>query len=99
MKVNGKDISNQFIICTDNEEYFQSYKTIIAKKVYTDNDILHKIFLDEDHWDYSKTTSKYRNLFLGDSNTAEARTKIKDGTYILTDLNNGDDNEFNFTRT
>jgi hypothetical protein len=93
MIVNQRAVPNQFIIHDNEVEYFQSYRSIIAKKVYTVNDNLHKIFLDEYYWDYSKTTGKYRNIFLGDSGIAETRKKIKDGTYILTDLNNGESYE------
>ena len=46
-----------------------------------------KIYLDEYYWDYSVTTGKYRNEFLGEG-IAETRKKIASGEYILTDLNN-----------
>ena len=46
-----------------------------------------RISLDRDYWDYSKTTGKYRNLFLGESK-AETEKKIKSGEYQLVDLNN-----------
>ncbi|KKM03661.1 hypothetical protein LCGC14_1772170 [marine sediment metagenome] len=45
-----------------------------------------EIYLDETYWDYSKTTGKYRNIFLGE-NKAETQKKIDSGEYILTDLN------------
>jgi|TARA_R100000479_G_scaffold54981_1_gene26072 hypothetical protein len=45
-----------------------------------------KVFLDKNYWDYSTTTGKYRNAFLGE-NIAETRKKIKSGEYILVDLN------------
>ena len=35
---------------------------------------------------YSKTTSKYRNMFLGET-TKETQKKINSGEYILTNLN------------
>ena len=44
------------------------------------------IYLDRNYWDYSVTTSKYRNLFLGETKR-ETEKKIKSGEYILTDLN------------
>ena len=86
----GNKIANQFIIHNDNEEYFQSYKSIIVKKVtqwffnYEQKET--KIFLDEHFWDYSKTTSRYRNKFLNET-TKEIQNKIKSGEYILTNLN------------
>ena len=82
----GNFIPNQFIIIDhDGTEYYQSYRTIIAVRA-----INGKIFLDEDSWDYSRTTSKYRNEFLGEK-TKETKEKIKSGEYKLTDqksLNN-----------
>ena len=86
----GNKIANQFIIHNDNEEYFQSYSSIIAKKVtqwffnYEKKET--KIFLDEKFWDYSTTTGKYRNQFLNEG-IAETRKKIKSGIYVLTNLN------------
>ena len=75
-----REVANQFIIETDDAIIFQSYSTVIAKKQNG------RIYLDENSWNYSKTTGKYRNEFLGE-NTAETRRKIESGTYILTDLN------------
>jgi hypothetical protein len=45
-----------------------------------------KIELDQKYWNYSNTTGKYRNIFLGETIT-ETKKKIKSGEYILTDLN------------
>tara|TARA_R100000231_G_scaffold117398_1_gene87628 strand:- start:275 stop:550 length:276 start_codon:yes stop_codon:yes gene_type:complete len=81
----GNKIANQFIITNDNEEYFQSYKSIIAKKVLMNNQFF-MVYLDKNYWDYSVTTGKYRNIFLNETKK-ETEKKIKDGTYILTDLN------------
>ena len=77
----GNTIANQFIINDKGEEYFQSYKSIIAKKSQG------KIYLDEYYWDYSTTTGKYRNDFLGEKKI-DTQRKIDSGEYILTDLNN-----------
>ena len=77
----GKKIANQFIITTDDGEFFQSYDSIICFKP---ND--GKVQLDPQYWDYSKTTSKYRNLFLGcDSETV--RNRLADGEYEFKELN------------
>lgn len=78
--VNGNKVPNQFIINNNGEEYFQSYNSIIAKKSKG------KIYLDDYFWDYSVTTGKYRNDFLGEG-IAETRKKITTGEYILTNLN------------
>jgi len=77
----GNKVANQFIINDNGAEYFQSYRSIIAKKSQG------KIYLDEYYWDYSTTTGKYRNDFLGEG-IADTRKKIQSGEYILTDLNN-----------
>ena len=44
------------------------------------------VSLDKNKWDYSTTTGRYRNRFLGENINA-TRKKIKDGTYKLDDLN------------
>ena len=69
---NGNKIANQFIIIEDNFTIFQSYNSIIAKKWHNG-----KIELSE-HYDYSMTTKKYLNLFLG-INISEVRSKIESG--------------------
>lgn len=76
----NREVANQFIIYADDGVYFQSYRSIIAKR--QDG----KTYLDEYYWNYSRTTSKYRNEFLGE-NTKETEAKIKAGEYILTNLN------------
>ena len=83
---NGNKIANQFEIM-DNENntiYFQSYKSIIVKHDMN----LNQVYLDSYFWDYSTTTSKYRNIFLGEKKK-ETQKKIKEGIYILTNLNKG----------
>ena len=45
-----------------------------------------KLYLDREKWDYSKTTGKYRNQFLGETK-AETQKKIDSGEYMLADLN------------
>jgi len=81
----GNKIANQFMIYTPEATYFQSYNSIIVKTTFEDDK--RKIYLDENYWDYSKTTSKYRNLFLGED-TKTTRAKIKSGQYTLVNLNN-----------
>jgi len=77
----GNPVANQFTIQTEDGVYFQSYWTIIAFRA---ND--GTITLDSEDWNYSRTTAKYRNAFLGE-NTAETRKKIKNGEYKLANLN------------
>lgn len=80
----GCEVANQFIIIDNNVTYFQSYRSIIAKREMVDGKF--QITLDSFYWNYSVTTSKYRNQFLGES-TAETQAKINSGEYKLADLN------------
>lgn len=80
----GYHVANQFIITDGDIEYFQSYRSIIVKRDYKQGIL--QISLDEHYWNYSPTTSKYRNLFLEET-TKETQAKIDSGEYILTDLN------------
>jgi hypothetical protein len=77
----GNPIANQFEVYTDKGVYFQSYKSIIAFKPHKG-----KTQLDEYYWNYSRTTSKYRNEFLNE-NTQETEQKIKNKEYKLLNLN------------
>ena len=77
----GNIIANQFEIRTETAVYFQSYRSIIVKVEGG------KTYLDPIYWDYSRTTGKYRNIFLNECKK-ETEQKIKQGTYILIDLNN-----------
>lgn len=77
----GNPVANQFTIQTEEGVYFQSYWTIIAFRA---ND--GTITLDEQDWNYSRTTAKYRSAFLGE-NTAETRKKINKGIYKTAELN------------
>jgi len=78
---NGNKVANQFEIYTDEGRYFQSYRSII---VFKDNK--GQVFLDDYYWNYSRTTGKYRNIFLGEG-IVETRKKIKSGEYKLKELN------------
>lgn len=60
---------------------FMSYQSHIAFKPYGG-----KIMLDKERWNYSVTTGRYRNQFLGETKK-ETEKKIKSGDYLLVDLN------------
>ena len=88
----GNPITNQIII-TDTKkdsETFQSYNSIIAvkkwKKSGSGSPWKKEVLLDQFYWNYSRTTSKYRNIFLNEY-TERTRNKIKSGEYKLTNLN------------
>jgi len=88
----GSKVANQFIMVDGRTTVFQSYDSIIVKRVwhYADDNADgfsgYKITLDKNYWDYSVTTGKYRNQFLGE-NKATTLKKIKSGEYQLADLN------------
>ena len=80
----GNKVANQFIITDGNKETFQSYDTVIAVIDRDANPTT--TTLDENAWNYSVTTSKYRNKFL-DCSTRECVKRIESGEYKLADLN------------
>ena len=96
---NGNKVANQFIIerfvnhgdannlpmVTVKETVFQSYDSVIARRT-SDPCGGDFVELDRVYWDYSKTTSKYRNQFLRETKK-ETEKKIASGEYVLTDLN------------
>jgi hypothetical protein len=93
----GNRVANQFIIegciidLSDDQyrgEMFQSYESNIAFMAFHCNNTgnTYKIFLDEKYWDYSVTTDKYRNMFLGETKK-ETQAKIDSGEYKLVNLN------------
>lgn len=77
-------VKNQFLIKDEQNGLliFQSYDSIIATKSMETG----KIILDKEFWDYSTTTSKYRNQFLNEDKQATLK-KIKSGEYTLSNLN------------
>ena len=77
MLVSQFHVKNQFVL-KDNQgnEYLQSYNSIIMKR-----DKFNKITLGQ-NWDCSKTTGKYRNLYLGETKK-ETEAKIKSGEYKI----------------
>ena len=79
---NGNKIANQFEIETDDAYYFQSYDSVIAK-IQKNNGA---VVLDGKFWDYSKTTGRYRNIFLN-ATKKETQKCIDNGEYILANLN------------
>ena len=77
----GLPIANQFRIALQNGIIvFQSYNSIICVKANGET------YLDQNRWNYSRTTSRYRNIFLNET-TVETVKKIGLGTYAMADLN------------
>lgn len=78
----GREVPNQFIVEGDKIEIFQSYETTIAIR-HKDSG---KVVLDKHKYDFSSTTSRYLNKFLGvDSKTK--KENVKSGKYELKELN------------
>jgi hypothetical protein len=78
----GREVANQFTIYDDAGNcFFQSYNSIIVKITKAG-----ETYLDATYWDYSKTTGKYRNDFLGECK-AVTEKKIASGEYKLVNLN------------
>jgi len=71
---------NQIVVRNSENVFFNSYGTNIVK--IEDG----KMFLDEKFYNYSKTTTKYRNQFLG-LTTKEVEKNIKNGIFLLINLN------------
>ena len=78
----GREVANQFIVRVGGKTYFQSYDSVIVEI----NHKTGKTRLDRRTWDYSVTTGKYRNEFLGEDK-AETQAKIDSGEYKLANLN------------
>lgn len=76
---NGNAIPNQFIITDGNTEYFQSYKTIVAKR---ENG---KITIDKGN-PFSLTTSKHLYSFLNVT-SQEFKANMKVNKYDIQALN------------
>ena len=81
----GREVANQFLIVIKTDKgtkrVFQSYSSVIAII-----DEQGHVTLDCNKWDYSVTTGKYRNQFLGEG-IADTRKNIADGVYSLANLN------------
>lgn len=80
----GGEVPNQFIIETSEGVYFQSYQSVIAFKPFG---VDKKIQLDEEHWDYSRTTLRYLNQFLGTAGKRDIERRIAEERYEITTLN------------
>ncbi len=80
----GRAIQNQVLIYDTDSTVFQSYGIAIAKRQFENGKMI--VLLDKENWDYSQTTGRYRNIFLGETRK-ETERKIQTGEYKLIDLN------------
>ena len=80
MKV--KVLTRNQVFITDNEGYeyfFSCGRCIVKRSPYG------ATYLNRKYWKYSKTTGKYRNIFLGE-NLKETKAKIESGKYELVNM-------------
>lgn len=76
---NGNKVTNQFKLYLASGTLFQSYSTLIACTVYGTG----TVYLSES-WDYSNTTLRYLNDFLGTTASAkDIRKRIDSGEYVI----------------
>lgn len=80
----NNDVPNQFIIKGKGWVLFQSYNSPIALIIYDGFMGNGKTYVFKD-WDYSVTTGKYRNQFLGETKR-DTFNKLKSGEYIAVDF-------------
>ena len=66
----GREVANQFIIEQGAKTMFQSYNSPIVEI-----DIEEKMITVYPHWDYSVTTSKYRNQFMRENGFCDMADK------------------------
>jgi len=93
-QIKFKQLQNNQVVITyaNGDEAFYSYNRLIVLRVsipeWADADGIkhwYNTYLNVNAWDYSRTTGKYRNIFLGETKR-ETEKKIKSGAYILKDL-------------
>ena len=75
-------IRNQYIIRTDDGQYFQSYHTLIA---FRPVDASKPILVNKKKWDYSRTTRKYLYYFLNIHSQEQLFAMEKEGKVKFTD--------------
>ena len=88
----GNPAANQFVISGIPADKFRDgiphhagtmFKSYNSNICFVDDSGM--VFLDEKYWNYSRTTSKHRSTFLGES-TKETESKIQSGKYVLCNL-------------
>ena len=75
-------VRNQIVITTQDCRIFKSYDSIVAVKM---TDGTGRVILNEETWDFSSTTNRWRGWFLGEGR-AETLKKIRSGEYRLARL-------------
>ena len=81
VQTNYSGANSAYVIDDKGTHYLISYSTVIAKRTRSG-----KVTLDRKYWDFSSTTGKHRNDFLGETKL-DTSAKLDIGTYKLADLN------------
>lgn len=81
MKIENLSNNQVVVHLNENNSFFSSYGTIIAKR---ENGV---ITLDEKYWNYSGTTTKYLSQYLGSVTKKDIEKNISSGIYKLNNLN------------
>ena len=84
----GNVVPNQTILSDMTGKTFVSYgsKIVYQSKDRASDGLPLEIIVDENYWDYSRTTGKYRNEFMN-MGVQDVRDHIKDGRIKLGNLN------------
>ena len=84
----GNVVPNQVILSDMTGRTFVSYgsKIVYQSKDRASDGLPLEIIVDEDYWDYSRTTGKYRNEFMN-MGVQDVRKYIKEGRIKLGNLN------------
>jgi protoporphyrinogen oxidase len=81
MKIENLSNNQVIVQLNENNSFFSSYGTIIAKK---ENGA---ITLDEKYWNHNNTTTKYLSQYLIGVNKKDIEENISSGIYKLDNLN------------
>jgi len=84
----GNAVPNQTILSDMTGRTFVSYgsKIVYQSKDRASDGLPLEIIVDENYWDYSRTTGKYRNEFMN-MGVQDVRDYIKEGRIKLGNLN------------
>ena len=86
----GAPAQHQIVITystpTKEVRLFQSYGVLIARNTLNKKTYKRTCELSRNYWDYSRTTARYRNQYLG-GDTKQVKKNLKNGVYCLASLN------------
>ena len=77
---------NHIVIYVKGGKYLQSYDKIIAFVNEPREGESRKVYLDKEYWNFSKSTARHRNSFLGLSNSY-VNDAVRNNVFIMKNLN------------